>query len=580
MDLSKLSDADLDALEAGDLSRLSDAGLSVLEAQVAPPPAGPDTTSTAESVGRGIMDPFNAGAQLIYHALPGPVQRGLTSLERALPGSQVPEGGYEQQLREDEQDYQRRRGDRAGKFDTARLVGNVVSPANLVAASRATQLGLRGAQLAGLGTGLGGRMAAGAVSGAASGALSAPVQDTEHFWSEKGKQAGLGAGFGAAVPVAGAIGSRIISPRASTNPQVQELVERGVRPTIGQTLGGLPNRVEQKATAIPVVGDMIGRARNRAQEQFNTAVLDDVLEPLRQAGVQTPAVRGAGHGAVDDVHQAVSRAYDQARQQIGHIRVDQQFHQDLAALRRAAVSPTPGTGLDPAMQRRFAQLLQDKVQSRLRNGVMTADTYKQVDSELGSIAREFMGKKLPSQQQYGQAVRQLQELLNQQGYRSNPQAQALKDAADNAFARLVRVEDAAKAAGLQSGQFTPGRLLQAVRKADPSRRGADFARGQAFGQDLARAGQDVLGNTVPDSGTAGRLAWGVAAMGGAGALSPWALGGLLGAAGMYTGPMQNLMRGAVTARPAVAPRLAGALEQAAPYLAAPAGLVGGLQAAE
>lgn len=577
MDLSKLSNEDLDALEAGDLTKLSDAGLALLEGTPAAP-SGPDQTTRTERVLRGVVDPVNAGAQLLTHLLPkGVVDAGNKAnnwlADQTGLVARLPEGGVDQQLREEEQAFQQKRGEQGGKFDGYRLAGNVLSPANLAVSGKAMQLGARGAQLAGL-TGLGARAASGAITGAAAGSMAAPVQGKdEDFWAEKAKQAALGAAFGGAAPVVGAAASRIVSPRASTNPQLRALTDRGVQPTVGQALGGMANRIEEKATMIPIAGDMIAARRAGAQQQFNTAAINEALEPLRAVQPQLGRVEGAGFGAVDDAHQAISSAYQQAKQQIGHVRLDNQFYQDVAQLRQLT------TGLTPPFQQRFDRLLRDTVQSRSRQGVMTAETFKRVDADLGEMAARFGKSPTAAGKEFGDAVQQLQGLLNQQGYRSNPQAQTLLDAADGAFARLVRIEDAAKRAGNQSGQFTPGQLNQAVRSADRSARGNQFARGQALMQDLSDAGQSVLGNRVPDSGTAGRLALGGLGLS-AGALHPGIPAAMVGGAAMYTRPMQNLLRGAVTARPQVAQPIAGALERAAPYLAAPAGAVGGLQALE
>jgi hypothetical protein len=60
---------------------------------------------------------------------------------------------------------------------------------------------------------------------------------------------------------------------------------------------------------------------------------------------------------------------------------------------------------------------------------------------------------------------------------------------------------------VKSGEdFTPGHYATAVRASDRSVGKGDFARGRALGQDLSSAGMRVLGDKVPSSGTAERLA--------------------------------------------------------------------------
>lgn len=85
-----------------------------------------------------------------------------------------------------------------GGIDAARLVGNVASPVNLVAAAKvplaATTMG---------------RVGQGAALGGASGAME-PVTNTENFWPEKLKQVGAGTvGGAAATPILGKIGDSV-----------------------------------------------------------------------------------------------------------------------------------------------------------------------------------------------------------------------------------------------------------------------------------------------------------------------------------------------------------------------------------
>ena len=202
-------------------------------------PVGPAPTRL-EKIGHGIMDPINGGAQLLTHLLPDGVVKAGNQLNNWLADktglvARIPEGGVDQMVRQGEQQYEARRaaaGDTG--FDGYRALGNVISPANL-ALSYAVPGG---------GT-LVGRAGAGAVVGAADGALS-PVKAGD-FWSQKGQQAATGAiGGGVSAGVTSAL-ARVISPRASTNANIALLRSEGVTPTIGQTLGGMANKVEESS---------------------------------------------------------------------------------------------------------------------------------------------------------------------------------------------------------------------------------------------------------------------------------------------------------------------------------------------
>lgn len=511
--------------------------------------------SRAERFGAGLADPIHGGAQLLTNLLPGGVVRAGNQLNNWLADNtglvaHLPEGGVDQQVRERERDYQARRGDTG--LDGWRLAGNVLSPTNAA-------LGLRGAQAIGTGS----KVLGGALTGAAS-ASTAPVTNGS-FGTEKAKQVATGAAFGGAVPALIGGVSRVISPNASTNQQLALLRNAGVRPTIGQALGGRMNALEEKAASVPIVGDMISKARGNALEDFNRAAINRATSRL---GVSVDDIGNAG---VARAQQAVSQAYDDALGRLKHVRLDGQFRQDFGQLQQMTRS------LTPQMRSKFDRTVKDVLDGRAStSGTMTAETFKRVDSELGQIAKNYSGSSVASEKEFGDAVLQLKDLLKQQAMRTNPKAaQAIREA-DSAFAQLARIENAANRAVNADGVFTPGQLNMAVRQADTSARRRATAGGRALMQDLSGAGQSVLGNRVPNSFTSDRALIAAGTLGGAGLLSPATAAGLLGGAALYTGPAQRALTGLVTARPQMAQPIARSLLQSAPGFS-PLGAQVGLQ---
>lgn len=83
-------------------------------------------------------------------------------------------------------------------------------------------------------------------------------------------------------------------------------------------------------------------------------------------------------------------------------------------------------------------------------------------------------------------------------------------------------------------------------------------------QDLANAGQNVIGNKVPNSFTTDRA---LIAGGGLGSylINPAIPAGLLGGAALYTSPAQKLLVGAASSRPKAAKAVAEALDKRAAY---------------
>jgi hypothetical protein len=205
--------------------------------------------------------------------------------------------------------------------------------------------------------------------------------------------------------------------------------------------------------------------------------------------------------------------------------------------------------------------LDDLVLGRVsKQGSMLGDTYKAVDSELGGIASKWQSSPSASEAEYGDAISQLQNLLNQNMRRSNPQVADHLDAIDTGWANLVRIEAAAKAGKNAEGVFTPAQLNAAVQSADDSTRGRAVARGTALMQDLSNAGQSVLGGTVPDSGTATRMMSGVGALA-SGFLHPGIPLSLAGGAAAYSRPMQNILNGIISNRPSMAAPVSNVLRK-------------------
>lgn len=558
-DLTQFNDADLDHLSTGNLPGMSNEGLALLEAmhqaKVDAVPSGPDTTSAAGRFAHGLADPFEAVSQLIERSAPdgqGATRKPLpprvsNAYTQGLPlGAPTPAGGIDKMVRDKEVAYQKSRGDEGGNFDVWRAAGNVLNPATMLAGAAVPSM-------AGLGW-LSRALVSGGIGGVTAPLMTPVTNDTpDTFWSDKGDQAKTGAVAGAALSPLATVAERLISPRASTNPQLRLLTDEGVTPSIGQALGGYANKLEQQGTSLPWVGDRIAAARNRGQNTFENAFINRSQSPI---GTR---VQGSGHDAIADAHRNVTQALDNAENAIGGMHLDQGFqqaHMDLTDMVQS---------LTPANQRRFNQVYQDHVLGKTTpthaGDTLLGPTYADALSNLGTLADTAMKNPMVESQNYGSALRQLRQNLIDSGYRQNPQAQALHQQAREAYANLMRVEDAVRAAGNNEGHFTPAQANNAVK----SGRGPKtaFAQGTALGQDLTNAGQTVLGNRVPDSGTAGRA---LLAM-----LHPGAIPGMIAGGLAYSPGMQRAMVNAVTRRPDIAAPVAGALAGAIPRLAAGAG---------
>ena len=507
--------------------------------------------SRTKKIGKGLADPIEGAAQLLTNILPDAVVNAGNAANNWLSDktgmvAKIPQGGMNELVKQNEAKYQAERA-AAGEsgFDGYRTLGNVASPANLALASKLP-----------VAASLAGRIGTGALGGGAS-ALSNPVTG-EDFWGEKGKQVAAGAAFGGVTPVVtGALG-RLISPKASTNPQLELLKAEGVKPTIGQTLGGWANRAEEKAQSVPIMGDAISAARGRATEGLNRAAFNRALDPL---GEKLPMGVKVGNEAVEYTYKRLGDSYNKLLPKLT-TQTDNAFDASLASLKTMVQQ----SALDPKYANKFDQIVQTRLLDKFQGqNAMTGETLKQTQEFFTKEIKRYGQSQDPDARLLGDALKEVGSQLNQLVTRSNPRYAAELKAINTGYANFKRVQKAAGYLGAEDGVFTPAQLQGAVKAADFSKDKARFAEGNALLQDLSAAGKNQLGNKVPDSGTATRLMMGVGGLA-SGAVNPAIPAGLLGGAAMYTPQMQALLRAAVSSRPQGAQAIEQALRKSAPML--------------
>lgn len=505
---------------------------------------------------RGLMDIPDQGAAL--------VARGLQAIapESLQPFAQQQVASVAAANKASENDYnQNWRQGAPPSFDIGRLAGNIALTAPLAAA-------VPGSAAAGLLP----RMIAGGIGGAASGALQPVEADKPNFWGDVGGNAAMGGVFGAAAPALLSGLARLISP--NTPPAVKALMAEGVNPTPGQVLGGAINRAEQGLTSVPGVGDVIKSARRETVAEFDRGAINRVLGHVGET-LESPSI---DRGAISEMQQKVRDAYNAAVPNAG-ARFDQQVVTDLANLRQLTQS------LPQDLSNTFDKTLQRSVFQRMSpNGSLTGQAFKDAETELGQEARALLGNQnsSPWDRKLGDAYREAQSTLRTWLARANPAAAPEIQKANAAWAEMLRVQNASGRAGAEPGLFSPAQLQAAAKKYSSE---AQFTGGRALMGDYADAGRQVLGNTVPDSGTPYRalltfLGLGGAAAGGAPFSAP-ALAGYAGATGLsallYSPLGRKALAAALASRPAAAPAVAGAVRGAgsvAPALAPAFGALG------
>lgn len=394
-------------------------------------------------------------------------------------------------------------------------------------------------------------LAGSVITGGAIGALD-PVESGE---SRTGNMvagaAGGGLGFGA-----GKVASRLLNPQ--TSQAAVDLLEQGITPTPGQILGGGAKKVESAAESIPFVGQGIRNARSRAAEQFNQAAINRALEPIGAS------VKEIGHEGIKQARSAVEQAYDDALALLPRVDFDAQFDNALRNVRQMA------TTLTAEHQGQLERIIQSRLLDKLTPAkTLSGESFKAVESDLKREAREFLKSADYDQRQMGSALNAIVGELRGLASRASPEAAEALQKADTAYARLLRVERAASMQGAPTGVFSPAQLGNAIRGMDGSLRKGAVARGDALMQDLSTAGREVLGDTLPNSGTADRLL-NTMMLGGGYMIDPVLAGLAVGARGAYTDPVQGALASILTRRPEALRAAGNYVEQAAPI----AGLAG------
>ena len=332
-----------------------------------------------------------------------------------------------------------------------------------------------------------------------------------------------------------------------TDPAVQYLTQRGIPLTMGQTLGnrGVIGKTMNKLESLPVIGDMMGARRLDGMKAFEREALKDVVAP-----VGGNVTEGGAQGLMQ-AQDAVGQAYRDALSGV-NVTPDAQFMTDAqAAMQAGAAVPKFGEDFTYAMNQEVGPLFGN-------TGNLSGPALQSALQSIGKIRSGF-GKNPDAMAGYAaDAAGQMDDALSGLVGRQAPDVMPAYDAAKGAFSRLAPFEKARMGA-INQEAISPAQLTRAVTTNTNNFGGrAAAARGDNL-TDLMRYGQEVLPSTVPNSGTADRMA-GIlpfilpTALGGSAAYSgvqdnPGTAGLLATLAAMSTKTGQKALQKALTSRP-------------------------------
>lgn len=398
---------------------------------------------------QGLLDPFRGGAQL--------VAKGLGALGSDYFKGEAARMGESMQAQEAAYQAQRAATGQEG-FDTSRLMGNVINPANLLGGSGSTPF----------------RQALS--SGATAGALQ-PVLGEDEFFTEKLKQTaagGLGGVLGAGVTkVAGSV----LNPLTSKAEQTMR--DLGVKLTPGQVAGGSFKDIESFAASVPLVGSYISDAKERALYSFNKGVIN---KALAKVGEKLPE-DVIGRDAVQTVTEIVDQKYTDVLSKMS-FKLD--FPTYTGLLKSTKV---PSSSVDRV---RVKDELDSIIFSRLpKEGPISGETYKQIESQLRQRAAQ-LGRGTVSDQDVGDALKTASVSLKEGLRKQNPKYNSELRRIDSAYGDLSVMKTAAANTGAENGVFTPRQYKTAVRQSDVTRKKSQYAAGTARGQDVAEDAVSVM----------------------------------------------------------------------------------------
>ena len=343
-----------------------------------------------------------------------------------------------------------------------------------------------------------------------------------------------GAGGVAGQGLANAL-SRVLAPQTSA--AARTLMREGVTPTPGQIAGGPFQKMESAMESIPFLGQGITKAKERAAQQYNVAALNRVLAPIGKS------VQKAGYEGLEQARTLASSSYDDALSLIKRVDIDPQFTSAVSTA-RSMTSTIPAD-----MKKQFNNILREDLFSRMTPAkTMSGQSYKTAYSQLMKKGTGYSKSLDFNQQQLGDALKSIAGEMKNLAARTDPAAAKMISNADEAWSMLLRVENAAGRTGAVEGVFSPSQLGAASRQMDSSLRKIGTTQGNAVMQDFANAGRSVLGETLPNSGTADRALSSAMVLGGGYMIDPTLAASIVAGRAAYTPTGQKALAAALAKR--------------------------------
>lgn len=398
-----------------------------------------------------------------------PVLETAYGVQELLGGELTPEQRHQLEVLRNNPGFAGGAGRVAGELATFAAPGGVVSKgASLLPRARAAA-----------------RVAGDIATTAGMEALKSPTDERSRAQAALEGAAGAGLGHAVAAPVAPFLrGVRNVTPSA----RAFMAEHPDVVPTLGQMKNGWARGMEERATALPFIGEQIKRRQREALEQWNRDVTERALPPLTGEGVAAlPRGSRTGQESIAAVQDAFGDAYDDVFK-------GKQF--DLSGdgnassmIRHLAEDPALPSDAAERVTKRLGQIADN-----LEAGAVSGTYASRVDDQLREFARSARQNGFDDEAGFYEEARK--------AFRAGlpKQVDARLAELDTAYRQWVPVERAAAYKGATEGIFTPSQLLGASRASSDTVRKRGFAAGRAPQQREAQLANRVLGSRLPEPG--------------------------------------------------------------------------------
>ena len=277
------------------------------------------------------------------------------------------------------------------------------------------------------------------------------------------------------------------------DPAVQYLRQRGIPLTTGQTLGDFTSRLEQRAASLPLVSDMIRARRIDAETGLNMAALNDAGQSIgfTPTRIGREGIADLMGDPAAQTRGAINDAFDNAV-------AGRTFSQDAPLINDVNAAAARATRLTPELRDSADQALRNTFDPLANNNAISGQEWQSLRSDLAGYRAGQTGPGFPAQYRgiMDDAIGALDSLATRQG---GPEVVQGLQNANRAYRLGNVVRDAAYRADGSDYRFTASQLQDAVKASQRKFPGDNPLL------DLADNAQRVMGQSVPNSGTADRL---------------------------------------------------------------------------